>query len=175
MKQTARLKRWLPSDPEVLCPAAGVFLAARPDLEKRSNFSGGEQLCDDRQDGVIAVAVGDGDFDVLLLAGGHDFIGLTRRATEGFLEVNGTRSGGNGGEAHGVVLIDVARSDGHDVGFRLGEHSAVVAKALHPTQPLARRGEADRIGVGDGDDQSAECAATSRRARDRSRRAWCGR
>ena len=86
-KCCGKIEEMAAEHPKVLCAASGVFFAARANLEKCSDFSGGAPLLDDRQDGVITVAMSDGEFDVPFGAGGHDLIRLTRCTAKGFLDV----------------------------------------------------------------------------------------
>ena len=139
-------------DPEVEGAAAGVFFASATDFEESADGAFGDEFLAGAEGGVVAVAVGEGEFGVGLGAGGDDFVGLLRAAAEGFFHVDATGAGLGGGEDHGEVLVDVAGADGDEVGFDLVEHGGVVGVGAVDFEFGFGVSEAFGIGVGEGDD-----------------------
>ena len=139
-------------DPEVEGAAAGVFFAPAANFEESADGAGGDEFLAGLEGGVVAVAVGEGEFGVGLGAGGDDFVGLLRAAAEGFLHVDAAGAGLGGGEDHGEVLVDVAGADGDEVGFDLVEHGGVVGVGAVEFEFGLGGSEAFGVGIGDGDD-----------------------
>jgi hypothetical protein len=144
-------------DPEVEGAAAGVLLATGAGFEEAADGAVGDEFLAGLERGVVAIAVGDGEAGAAFFAGGDDFISLLGAAAEGFFDVDAAGAGAGGGEDHGVMLVDVAGTDGDEVGFDLLEHGGIGGKSLvgGKAELLAGGVEAGSVGISDSDEAGA--------------------
>jgi len=134
--------------PQIQRAAPRILLAAPANFEQPAQRAVLHQLVNHRQDRVPAIPVRDGELHVVLLASGDDFIRLRRRAAKGLLDVDSFYPCIRSGYRHVPVLVHMPHANGDDVRLYLREHRAVVSEAASNLQPLARGGEALRVGIG---------------------------
>ena len=59
----------------------------------------------------VGAAVGDGDFDAMVLTGVHHGVGVGKRSGEGLLTEDAPRSGLGCGDGHGRMAVNCAWTD----------------------------------------------------------------
>lgn len=121
-------------DPEIEGAAARVFLSSGADLEKLSDRAVLDQFGDNRQDGVVAIAMGEGEAGSAFFASGDDGIGFEEIAAKGFFHIETARPGVDRGEDHVVMLVHMPRADRDELGFGFREHLSVVGKGVFRCQ-----------------------------------------
>lgn len=82
---------------------------------------------------------------------GEEFIGFGERGGEGFFRVN-VRTGLEGGQAHRVVLVAVARGETDELRFFFFEKFTVVGVVARRLRAGCGLGATGGIGIGDSDD-----------------------
>ena len=138
-------------DPEIKSAAALVLLAAHADFLEFTDLTRRDQLLHDVEDGVITVAMRDGEFHTLLRAELHHLVGFRQGADEGLLDIDALHAGGDGRHDHRVVFMDVAGADRDQVGPDLGQQGLIIREGPHPTQFPGLGRPPLRVRIGDGD------------------------
>ena len=139
-------------DPKIKSAPALVLLAAHADLLEFTDLTRRDQLLHDVEDGVIAVAMRDGEFHALVRAELHDLVGFRQGPDEGLLDIDALHPDRDGRQDHRVMLMDVAGADRDQVGPDLRQHRPIILVGPHPTQFPGLGRPPSRIGIGDGDD-----------------------
>ena len=114
--------------PKVLSASATITFATATDLQDPSEVSPLDHGVDRLQSRVVPVSMGDRDFRLRLLCKRYDGRSLSRSSAERLLHVDTFRSGFEGGSHHGMVLIRMTRTDGHNIRPDLHQHFSIVCR-----------------------------------------------
>ena len=141
-------------DPKVQSAATLILLPAHPDFLELADLSVRDELLYGLEDGVVAIAMRDGEPHALVGAELHDLVGFGQGTDERLLDIDALHAGFDRGDDHVPMLMDMTRTDGRDVGLRLPQHDLVVGVGLHATEPLGRVRQALGVGIRDRHDLS---------------------
>jgi hypothetical protein len=109
-------------DPEIETASSAILFSATANFKHSPDFPVGNQFLQDWENGVIPVAVSNGELRPCLTTGGDDLIGFDQIGDERFLNVDPTGACFCGCDGHGSVLIDMPGGHGNDVRRNFGEH-----------------------------------------------------
>ena len=129
-----------------------ILLSAYTDFLELPDLARFDELLHERDDGVITVAMRDGEPHALVGAKLHDLIGFGQSPDEGFLDIDALHTGFDGGDDHVPMLMDMSRADGRDIRLNLSQHDLIVGVGFHAPELLGFGRQSLGVGIRDGDD-----------------------
>ena len=140
--------------PEVEPAAALILFAAHTHFLEFTDLAGVDEPLHGRKNGVITIAMGDGEAHAFVGTQLHDLVGLSQGAHERLLDIDAFHARLHGRDDHIAMLMDVTRANRYDVWLGLSQHDPVIRKGFDASEFLSGNCESLGVSIRHSDDLS---------------------